>query len=45
MQDATGLGIAVAVAAGPMGVVSGLMGAWIMKVAVSTDKKKKKDEG
>lgn len=44
MQAAAGLGVAVAVAAGPMGVVGGLMGAWLMKVAVSTDKKKKKDE-
>lgn len=32
------------VGAGPMGVVGGLMGAWLMKVAVGTDKKRKKDE-
>ncbi|OUM20989.1 hypothetical protein CBW42_05245 [Butyricicoccus porcorum] len=42
MQAATGLGIAAAVAGGPMGVVGGLMGAWLMKVVSGTDRKDKK---
>ena len=42
MQAATGLGIAAAVAAGPMGVVGGLMSAWLMKVVSGTDRKDKK---
>ena len=42
MQAATDLGIAAAVAAGPMGVVGGLMSAWLMKVVSGTDRKDKK---
>ena len=45
MQAASALGVAVAIAAGPVGMIGGLMSAWLMKVAVNTDKKKKKDDG
>ena len=44
MQAAGALGVAAVIAAGPIGMVGGIMGAWLMKVAVNTDKKKKKGE-
>lgn len=42
MQTAGALGVAVAIAAGPMGMVGGLMGAWLIKMVSGTDKKDKK---
>ena len=44
MQAATGLGIAAAFATRSMGVVEGLMSAWLMKVVSATDRKDKKGE-
>ena len=44
MQAAGALGVAAVIAAGPIGMVGGIMGAWLMKVADNTDKKKKKGE-
>ncbi len=44
MQTASALGVAVAIAAGSMGMVGGLMGAWLMKMVDGTDRKDKKGE-
>lgn len=41
MQAASALGVAAAIAAGPIGMIGGLMGAWLMKIAVGSDKKNK----
>lgn len=42
MKAASALGVAVAIVAGPVGMVGGLMSAWLMKVVVKTDSKNKK---
>lgn len=39
MKTACTLGVVASVAAGSIGVVGGLMGAWLMKIVNSTDKK------